>query len=41
MERYFLGGNTASGFKGFYDGELERIDKVVLLKGGPERGKAP
>lgn len=40
MERYFLGGNTASGFKGFYDGELERIDKVVLLKGGPGTGKS-
>lgn len=40
MERYFPGSNTADGFKGFYDGELERLDKVILLKGGPGTGKS-
>ncbi len=40
MERYFLGNNTAYGFKGFYEDELRRRDPVVLLKGGPGTGKS-
>ena len=40
MERYFLGNNTAYGFKGFYEEELKRIDPVILLKGGPGTGKS-
>lgn len=40
MERFFLGGNTAYGFRGFYDGELARADNVVLLKGAPGTGKS-
>ena len=35
MEKFFLGGNTAQGFKGFYGSELARADNVVLLKGAP------
>lgn len=40
MEKFFLGGNTAQGFKGFYGSELARADNVVLLKGAPGTGKS-
>ncbi len=40
MERYFLGNNTAYGFVGYYEDELKRKDKVILLKGGPGTGKS-
>lgn len=40
MERYFLGGNTSEGFRGYFDSETERIGRVVLLKGGPGTGKS-
>lgn len=40
MEKYFLGGNTAFGFKGFHDKEIGRIGNVILLKGGPGTGKS-
>lgn len=40
MERYFLGNNTAYGFKSFYEEELKSKDKVILLKGGPGTGKS-
>ena len=31
MERYFLGGNTAYGFRSFYDSELARMDNVIQI----------
>ena len=40
MERFFLGGNTGSGFAGYYTGERERADRVFLIKGGPGTGKS-
>lgn len=40
MEKYFLGGNTAFGFKGFHDAEIARAGRVILLKGGPGTGKS-
>lgn len=40
MERYFLGNNTAYGFKGYYEDELKNKSKVILLKGGPGTGKS-
>ena len=40
MERFFLGGNTAYGFKGFYEDEIAGADNVILLKGAPGTGKS-
>lgn len=40
MERYFVGNNTAYGFKGFYEETLKSVDPVILLKGGPGTGKS-
>ena len=40
MEKFFLGGNTVQGFKGFFESELARIDNVILLKGAPGTGKS-
>ena len=40
MERYFLGNNTAYGFMGNYESELQDKKKVILLKGGPGTGKS-
>lgn len=40
MEKYFLGVNTAFGFKGFHDTEIAKINNVILLKGGPGTGKS-
>lgn len=40
MERYFLGNNTAYGFKGYYESELLSKRRVILLKGGPGTGKS-
>ncbi len=40
MENYFMGNNTADGFKGFFEDEIEGKRKVYLLKGGPGTGKS-
>lgn len=40
MERYFLGNNTAYGFKSSYESELSNKRRVILLKGGPGTGKS-
>lgn len=40
MEKYFIGGNTAYGFRSFYDGELARCENVILMKGAPGTGKS-
>ena len=40
MERYFLGSNTKSGFRGFYGEATADLDRVYLLKGGAGTGKS-
>lgn len=40
MERYFVGNNTAYGFRGYYEETLKSVDPVILLKGGPGTGKS-
>lgn len=40
MERFFLGGNTAFGFRSFYRDELSSAENVILLKGAPGTGKS-
>lgn len=40
MEKYFLGSNTKSGFKGFYDTSTAEMDRVYLIKGGAGTGKS-
>lgn len=40
MEKYFIGGNTAYGFRSYYDGELARLSNVILMKGAPGTGKS-
>ena len=37
---YYAGGNTARGFYSLYDSNLENLDKVFILKGGPGTGKS-
>jgi len=38
--RYFAGGNTARGFYSLFDSNLEGLDRVYILKGGPGTGKS-
>lgn len=40
MERYFLGGNSYGGFFSYYDESIDRIDNVIMLKGGAGTGKS-
>lgn len=40
MEKYFLGSNTRSGFKGYYEETTGEIGRVYLLKGGAGTGKS-
>lgn len=40
MQRYFLGGNTAVGFYGFYEREIDASCKAILIKGGAGTGKS-
>ncbi|RXT08113.1 PRK06851 family protein [Ammoniphilus sp. CFH 90114] len=37
---YYAGGNTARGFKHFYDSNLQGLDRLFILKGGPGTGKS-
>ena len=37
---YFAGGNTAKGFYSLYESNLENLEKLFILKGGPGSGKS-
>ncbi|MRH42737.1 hypothetical protein GH741_08555 [Aquibacillus halophilus] len=37
---YFCGGNTAKGFYGLYESNMEGLETVYILKGGPGNGKS-
>lgn len=40
MKNYFAGGNTARGFYNLYDSNLQGLDRLFILKGGPGTGKS-
>ncbi len=40
MERYFLGGNSYGGFFSYYEENIDKIDNVIMLKGGAGTGKS-
>lgn len=40
VKNYYLGGNTARGFHSFYDSNLQGLDRLFILKGGPGTGKS-
>lgn len=37
---YYAGGNTARGFYSLYESNIEGLDRVFILKGGPGTGKS-
>lgn len=37
---YFAGGNTAKGFYSLYESNLQGLERVFILKGGPGTGKS-
>lgn len=37
---YYAGGNTAIGFYSLYDSNLQGLDRLFILKGGPGTGKS-
>ncbi|WP_226037053.1 PRK06851 family protein [Aquibacillus saliphilus] len=37
---YFCGGNTAKGFYGLYESNMQGLETIYLLKGGPGTGKS-
>ncbi len=37
---YFAGGNTARGFHSLYDSNLDGLERIYILKGGPGTGKS-
>ncbi|WP_251551711.1 PRK06851 family protein [Neobacillus muris] len=40
IKHYFAGGNTARGFYNLYDSNLQGLDRLFILKGGPGTGKS-
>lgn len=40
IKNYFAGGNTARGFHSLYESNLEGLDRLFILKGGPGTGKS-
>jgi Cdc6-like AAA superfamily ATPase len=40
IKNYFAGGNTAYGFHSFYDSNLQGLERLYILKGGPGTGKS-
>lgn len=40
IKNYFAGGNTARGFFNLYDSNLQGLDRLYILKGGPGTGKS-
>ena len=40
QKHYFACGNTAKGFQNFFESNLDDLQKVYILKGGPGTGKS-
>lgn len=40
VRHYYAGGNTARGFYSLFDSNLEGLDRIYILKGGPGSGKS-
>lgn len=40
IRNYYAGGNTARGFSNLYDSNLQGLDRLFILKGGPGTGKS-
>ncbi|MDQ0218583.1 hypothetical protein ELQ35_04275 [Peribacillus cavernae] len=40
IRNYYAGGNTARGFHSLYESNLQGLDKLFILKGGPGTGKS-
>jgi Cdc6-like AAA superfamily ATPase len=40
IKNYFAGGNTARGFHNLYDSNLQGLERIYILKGGPGTGKS-
>jgi Cdc6-like AAA superfamily ATPase len=40
IKNYFAGGNTARGFHNLYESNLQGLDRLFILKGGPGTGKS-
>lgn len=38
--RYFAGGNTALGFYNLFESNLQGLQRIFILKGGPGTGKS-
>ena len=39
-KHYFAGGHTARGFYPLYESNLQGLDRIFILKGGPGTGKS-
>lgn len=40
VKNYYAGGNTAKGFHNLYDSNLQGLNRIFILKGGPGTGKS-
>ncbi|KOP71727.1 PRK06851 family protein [Cytobacillus solani] len=40
IKNYFAGGNTARGFYSLYESNLQGLNRIFILKGGPGTGKS-
>lgn len=40
ITQYFPGGNTALGFYSYWDSNINDLDRLIILKGGPGTGKS-
>lgn len=40
IKNYYAGGNTARGFHSLFESNLEGLDRLFILKGGPGTGKS-
>lgn len=40
IKNYYAGGNTAKGFQSLFDSNLNNLERVFILKGGPGTGKS-
>ncbi|WP_244835051.1 PRK06851 family protein [Clostridium sp. BJN0001] len=39
-KHFFVCGNTAKGFRNFFESNLQQLNKIFILKGGPGTGKS-